>query len=246
MLTLISLGLADEQDLSLRGVEAAKACASLYAEAYTMPLRTTPDRLQALLGKPVRMLDRHAMEDRMQALVREARERDVGILVGGDALAATTHTALLLECRKQGIPTRVVHGSSIFTAVAETGLSLYKFGETISIPFWQQNYKPAGFYQTVLRNRKEGLHTLLLLDTAQGGMTVPQALAILQEIERRKRAKPLGAAWFVACSRLGGRDQVLVYAPAPQLSQRSDLLPPAALVLPGKLNAFEEEFLDQL
>ncbi len=74
------------------------------------------------------------------------RREEVGVLIGGDCLSATTHVSLLLEATEQGVETRIIHGSSIFSAVAETGLSLYKFGRTVTMPFPEKG--PA---DTVLR-----------------------------------------------------------------------------------------------
>ena len=115
-LTLISIGLADEKDLSLRALEAARGCDALYAELYTTVLDTDVQRLAVLIGKPVEPLPRSGFEEASDALLNEARNSRVGVLVGGDALSATTHTSLLIEARKRGIPTKVVHGSSVLTA----------------------------------------------------------------------------------------------------------------------------------
>jgi len=49
-------------------------------------------------------------------------------------------------------------------AVATCGLQLYSFGETVSIPFWEETWKPASFFDKIISNRKSGLHTLCLLD----------------------------------------------------------------------------------
>ena len=49
-------------------------------------------------------------------------------------------------------------------AVAACGLSLYKFGETISIPLFTEKWRPYSFYDKIVANCKHGLHSLLLLD----------------------------------------------------------------------------------
>merc|ERR1712058_211895 len=63
-----------------------------------------------------------------------------------------------------GIPHQVVHNASIMNAVGCCGLQLYNFGETVSIPFWTDSWKPDSFYQKIAENRRRGLHTLCLLD----------------------------------------------------------------------------------
>ena len=45
MLYVIGLGLYDEQDITLRGLEAVKKCAHVYIEAYTSILMVDKDKL---------------------------------------------------------------------------------------------------------------------------------------------------------------------------------------------------------
>jgi diphthine synthase len=49
-------------------------------------------------------------------------------------------------------------------AVAACGLQLYRFGQTISLCFFTSTWRPDSFYDRVAANRREGLHTLCLLD----------------------------------------------------------------------------------
>lgn len=49
-------------------------------------------------------------------------------------------------------------------AVGACGLQLYNFGQTISIPFWTNNWKPDSWLGRIEENFKLGLHTLMLLD----------------------------------------------------------------------------------
>ena len=93
-----------------------------------------------------------------------AKDADVAFLVVGDPFGATTHSDLVLRAREQDIPFKNVHNASIMNAIACTGLQLYNFGETVSIPFWTDSWKPDSFYQKILKNRECGYHTLCLLD----------------------------------------------------------------------------------
>ena len=45
MLYVIGLGLYDEQDITLRGLDAVKKCAHVYLEAYTSILMVDKDKL---------------------------------------------------------------------------------------------------------------------------------------------------------------------------------------------------------
>lgn len=69
-----------------------------------------------------------------------------------------------MRAKEQGIAVEVVHNASIMNAVGCCGLQLYHFGETISIPYWTDIWKPDSFYDKIKANRDHGLHTLCLLD----------------------------------------------------------------------------------
>jgi diphthine synthase len=49
-------------------------------------------------------------------------------------------------------------------AVGACGLQLYNFGQTVSLVFFTDNWKPDSFYDRVKENADLGCHTLLLLD----------------------------------------------------------------------------------
>ena len=58
----------------------------------------------------------------------------------------------------------MLHNASIINAVAATGLEIYKFGRTISVPFFEEKWRPASFLMKTVDNFKLGMHTLLLMD----------------------------------------------------------------------------------
>jgi diphthine synthase len=242
-LTLISIGLTDEDDLSLRALQEARSCDALYAELYTMILDTDTERLTKAIGKPVKRLTRSQMEENSDALLEDAKQKKVGILVGGDALTATTHLPLLLDAAKKGIKTTVIHGSSILTAIAETGLSLYKFGRTVTLPL-PEKAPPDTVLRTLTENREHGLHTLILLDLdaqKRQAHTIPEAIQILLEAENpeayNRDTLTIGAA------RLGWNDQTIKANTAGSLSNHDFGEPPHALVVPGRLHFLEAEAL---
>lgn len=240
MLYLISLGLHDEKDMSLRALEAARKCDKLYAEFYTLRMHTDTGKLAELIGKPVQEIERAGLEEKAGAIIEEAKSSAVGVLVGGDALSATTHISILMEARKAGLSPRIVHGSSIFTAVAETGLQVYKFGRTVTLTLSGS----MSAYDGVLRNREMGLHSLILLDIP---MDIKGALDILLEMEK-KGGKGLFAedSMLVAACELGGR-QTIRYRKIKELLQDKELEKrPAVLIVPGELHFLEKEYLESL
>lgn len=76
---------------------------------------------------------------------------------------ATTHSDLLLRAADMGVGFRVIHNASIMNAVGCCGLQLYHFGETISIPYWTDSWKPDSFLDKIESNLHSRLHTLCLL-----------------------------------------------------------------------------------
>ncbi|MCD6402845.1 MAG: diphthine synthase, partial [Candidatus Aenigmarchaeota archaeon] len=163
-LYFISIGLYDEKDLSLRAVEVARNCDVLFTELYTQPLNTTVKQLEKIIGKKITELSRKDVEEGFQKIIQLAKEKNVGLLVGGDAFCATTHALLRVEAVKAGVETKVVHGSSIFSAISECGLHVYKFGKTVTFPLPEKVSMPVSVYETVKMNLANGLHTLILLD----------------------------------------------------------------------------------
>lgn len=76
---------------------------------------------------------------------------------------ATTHTDLVVRAKELGVDIKVVHNASVMNAVGICGLQLYCYGETVSIPFFTDTWRPDSFYEKIKRNRELGLHTLCLL-----------------------------------------------------------------------------------
>ncbi|KAG1802968.1 Diphthine synthase [Suillus plorans] len=164
MFYVIGLGLCDEKDITVRGLEAVKSCSRVYLEAYTSILMVNKDRLEAFYGKSLILADRDMVELESDDILRDAATENVAFLVVGDPFGATTHTDLLLRARDLQIPTQIIHNASIINAVGCSGLQLYNFGQTVSLVFFTDTWKPDSFYDRIAENAKLGLHTLVLLD----------------------------------------------------------------------------------
>ena len=242
-LTLISIGLTDHTDMSQRALQAARGCDTLYAELYTMILDTDAQNLSEAIGKPVKELPRGRLEEDSTKIIEEARDANVGVLVGGDALTATTHISLLLEAARSGVRTRVVHGSSILTAVAETGLSPYKFGRTVTLPL-PEKAPPDTVLSTLKENREHGLHTLILhdLDTVnRKAHAVGRAIQLLLEADQPETFSE--DTLTVGVARLGWDSQEIRADSAGNLARFDLGDPPQALIVPGRLHFHEKEAL---
>ncbi|XP_049895551.1 diphthine methyl ester synthase-like [Epinephelus moara] len=109
------------------------------------------------------MADRDLVEQGADEILKDADVTDVAFLVVGDPFGATTHSDMVLRAVHAGIPYKVIHNASIMNAVGCCGLQLYNFGETVSLVFWTETWRPESFYDKICKNRKAGLHTLCLL-----------------------------------------------------------------------------------
>lgn len=233
MLYLIGMGIQDEKDISLRGLEACKKCSKVYAELYTNPMNIDIKNLEKLVGKKVMVLERKQVEEE-NMILESAKKEDVAFLVGGDPLIATTHSDIVLRAKKQGIKVKIIHSSSIYSAVAETGLMIYKFGRTVSIPFSQKNYAPKSPYEKIKLNLKDGLHTLVLLDI---GMKANQGLELLKnEIDDTN---------LIVCAHLG-ENSLIKYGKINELIKQDFGELPHCIIIPGELHFHEKEFLETL
>ena len=102
MLYVVGLGLGDEKDITVNGLEAVKKCERVYLEAYTSILGVPKERLEAIYGREVVVADREFVEQGIDGMLNEALTMDVAFLVVGDAFAATTHSDLVLRAKGLG------------------------------------------------------------------------------------------------------------------------------------------------
>ncbi|XP_064444818.1 diphthine methyl ester synthase isoform X3 [Mirounga angustirostris] len=164
MLYLVGLGLGDAKDITVKGLEVVRRCSRVYLEAYTSILTVGKEVLEEFYGRKLILADREEVEQEADNILKDADISDVAFLVVGDPFGATTHSDLILRATKLGISYRVIHNASIMNAVGCCGLQLYKFGETVSIVFWTDTWRPESFFDKVKKNRQNGMHTLCLLD----------------------------------------------------------------------------------
>ncbi len=242
MLYLIGLGLWDENDISIEGIETCRKSDEVYAEFYTAKWGGDIKALEKMIGKRIFILERKDLEDSSREFVSKAKDKDISLLVPGDPLTATTHINLITEARDLGVDTKIIHSSSIYTAVAECGLSIYNLGRTATVVRPQEGYKPESFYDVIKMNNKLGLHTLLLLDI---DMKPQEGLNILMDIEKKRRKNILSQTKIVVASRLGSSEQKIKYGKISELiKEKFDC--PGVILVPGNLQFFEKEFLERL
>ncbi|KAH6582876.1 hypothetical protein BASA61_008287 [Batrachochytrium salamandrivorans] len=262
VLYVIGLGLSDERDITVKGLDAIKSCERIYLEAYTSILMVPKNRLEEFYGKEITIADREMVESEADVILNNAENINVAFLVVGDPFGATTHTDLVFRAKEQGIKVVSIHNASIMNAIGCCGLQLYSYGQTISVVFFTDSWRPDSFYGKVKQNRDLGLHTLCLLDIkvkeqsiqnmARGRkiyedpryMTVNQAIEQMLEVEEKRGLKVYNENTIaVGLARIGSDDQVIVSGTMQELLTVDFGEPLHSFVIPGNMHFLEADIL---
>ncbi|MEG3224410.1 MAG: diphthine synthase [Methanobacteriales archaeon Met13] len=248
MLYLVGLGLYDEKDISLKGLEALKTAEVVYAEFYTARLFGGDLKsLEEMAGIDIIILKREEVEEGNLPL-NDAESKKVAFLTAGDPLVATTHTDLLIEARKKNIETRVIHSSSILSAAPGiAGLQAYKFGKVTTIPRPEENFFPHSPYTVIEDNLRMGLHTLALLDIQAHRdyyMTANEGLEYLLKLSRARDDGVLSEdSLTVVLARVGSQEPLVRADNMGKLVKEDFGGPLHSLIIPGDLHFLEAEAL---
>jgi diphthine synthase len=231
-MALILVGAGIAYDLTISGVEALRDCDEVYVEQYTNPVDESKiEEIELKVGKKIILLEREKVESAF--LVEKAKDSDICLISSGDPLTATTHISLVLESRQKGIPVRIIHNSSIYSAApARAGLQIYRFGKTASLVNPRPNYAPTSSLEIIRKNLSMDMHSLILLDTEPEPMEAETALEMLFEFDKA-----------VVLSRLGEGNEKITYGIISDLLGKDLGRVPFCIIIPAKLHAMEEEFL---
>ncbi|MDR2874222.1 MAG: diphthine synthase [Methanobrevibacter sp.] len=252
MLYFIGLGLSDYTDISLKGLEVLKNLDFIYAEFFTSKLfGDNIKSIEELINNQIITLKREELEEE-NILLSKAKDYNVGLLTGGDPLIATTHINFLVDAKKRGIKTEIIHGSSILSAgTGISGLQPYKFGKVTSIPFPDKNFFPHSPYLTIEENLRNNLHTLVLLDIQSDKdrfMTVNQGLKYLLNvrdslIEERTDLLITEKTLAIGIARVGSKDSKIKAGSIDELIDFNFGNPLHCIAIPSKLHIIESEYL---
>lgn len=249
MLALIGLGLNDEKDLTLKGLDLAKAADKCFIELYTSYWHGNVKNLEKLIGKRIEILQRKDLEENSSKILEEAKTKKIVVFVQGDPQVQTTHSALLTEAKKLGITTKIIHNASIISAIAETGLHPQKFGPYVTMPFPEKTKGklPESVYEVIKMNKSRGLHTLCLLDVVAEDnryLLPTDAMEILLKIENERKENVFteDTEAIIFC-RAGSKNPLLVFAKVKELMKKEIKEIPAVLIIPGILHFTEKEYL---
>jgi diphthine synthase len=239
VLYIIGLGLHDEKDISVKGLEIVKRCEFIYLESYTSALSCPIEKLEELYEKKIIIADRNLIETKIESeILLKAKEKNIALLIIGDPFAATTHTDIRLRAKELNIEVKIIHNASVITAVGIIGLELYKYGKITSIPFNNENIiTPITVFN---KNKELGLHTLFLLDLEplkRKFMTVSEASSYLIKKGIDENIISIG------CGGLGSFEPQIKVRSLKEMSLEPITRYPQCLIIPGKLHFMEEEAL---
>lgn len=252
MLIFIGLGLYDERDISVKGLDAVRGADMVYAEFYTSRLMGSAfETLEEFYGRKIGLLSRQQVEVD-PSWMEDALHKDVAFLVGGDPMVSTTHLDLRLRAAMMGIKTRVIHSSSIVTAVSGLcGLQNYRFGRSTTIPFPYisrgKRIIPQTPYQVLTENLDRNLHTMLFLDiqsdSAERYMTVNEGAALLLEMQEIAGGRLLDGILGIGIARAGSDDATVKADLLPRLQGYDFGGPLHILIVPARLHFMEAQAL---
>jgi len=255
MLYFVGLGLFDEKDISLKGLDVLKSVDTVYAEFFTSKLfGASLKAIEETIEKEIIVLNRQEVEEKNIFIKDAASGNDVALLTGGDPLIATTHTDFLVEAKKKGIKFEVIHASSILSsAPGISGLQAYKFGKVTTIPFPDENFFPHSPYMAIANNLVNDAHSLILLDIQAHNnryMTVNQGLEYLMKVKsdlvsggREDEAIINEDTLAIGMARVGSSDVVVNCNKISVLLNHDFGGPLHSIAIPSKLHIVEGEYL---
>ena len=242
MLYLIGIGLGNEKDITINAKDAIKDCSLIYLESYTSYLGFDVKRLEKLTKKSIILADRNFVEVENE-IIEKAKKENVAFLVKGDVFSATTHVDLFLRAKQNNVECKVLHNASILTAIGDAGLSLYKFGKVVSIPFDNDNIESP--YEIFLSNGNN--HTLFLLDLIPSEdrfMNFKEAFSyLIKKSNERNDDRINKDTRAVVCAGLCTDKAVIKYGKIKDILKLDIATYPQCVIILGELHFIEEEMI---
>lgn len=235
MFYLVGLGLS-LRSISLESLDICRKADKVYLETYTVDFPYKIEKLEEVIGKKIIPISRTLVEE--EKFVDEAEKKNIVLLVYGSPLIATTHVALLMRCHDLKIGFKVYHNSSIIDAVAETGLQVYKFGKTASMPAWSEKHRPDSFMEIIKDNLSIKAHSLILVDI---GLNFSNALKQLEDASKKRKIE---LNKIIVCSQLGNINQEIFYDKIENL-YGEEVETPYCFVIPADLHFLEQDMLNR-
>jgi len=265
VLNLIGLGLGNEKDITVNGLEAIKNSDEVYLEHYTSIIQDASiEDLEKYYGTNIKVASRDLIEKEIDSILDSAKEKTISFLIVGDVFGATTHTDIVLRAEEKQVIVNIFNNASILNAVGNVGLELYKFGKTTSMVFFEDNWKPRNVYDSIKLNKTISAHTLVLLDIKVAEpsiedlkkglskakkprfMTINQALDQLLELESTYKENVISEdTLVVGIAKLNSKEQIIKTGSIKDLIKTDFGDPIHCLIIPDTLHFIEEEAINR-
>ncbi|MGC9133023.1 MAG: diphthine synthase [Nanopusillaceae archaeon] len=231
----------NKEEIPIGLIEEIKDADFIFLEYYTNFIDNEIIEYLKKINKNIKLVDRNFVENELEKIILENKNKKIILIVSGNPLFATTHTYFIKLCKENKIDYKIINGPSIFDEIGKLGLFLYKFGRTVSIPFHQSE----DFYEYIVKNYKNNLHTLVLLDLDPKNnkfLDHKEALKRLLEIDKREEKIFNENFKIILCSKINRSGEKIYYKTIKELME-IDVEPPICIIIPSNLNKLEEEFL---
>ena len=246
MLYFVGMGLLGLKSCSLESLGILQNVDVVFLEKYTNYIfEEITQLLKPILSKIV-MINREDMEDNDNSFLDRMKGKSAAILIPGDPFIATTHNSLRMLAVEKGYNYQTIHNTSIVSAAASaSGLSSYRFGRTVTLPF--PNNPSEVPYKVIQLNKGIKAHTLVLLDiNPLSGifLSVNEAIALLFELEEKNQAKIFTENEFVVgLARIGYKNELISAGFPTEVKTLSwqRIGPPQALIVCANSLHFAEE-----
>ncbi|MFH7903165.1 MAG: diphthine synthase [Candidatus Aenigmatarchaeota archaeon] len=242
MFILAGIG-QNKEEIPVGVVSEIKNADFVFLEYYTNIIdKETLDYLFNI-NKNITLVNRKFVEEELEKIIISNPKKKIILLVSGSPLFATTHAYFLKLCKEKNIDFKVINAASIFDEIGKTGLFLYKFGKTVSIPF----HEAESFFDDIIKNYKNGYHTLILLDLdPETGkyLSLRDAIEKIVSISKKRKLEIFQEDFkIIVCSNLGRKNEKILYITISE-ALNLDLEPPICIIIPSNLNNIEKEILE--
>ncbi|MEM1688016.1 MAG: diphthine synthase [Nanopusillaceae archaeon] len=242
MFVLAGIG-QNKEEVPVGVINEIKSADLVFLEYYTNFVDEETINFLLSINKNIKIVNRKFVEEELEKIIISNFNKKIVLIVSGSPLFATTHAYFLKICKENKIDFKVINAASIFDEIGKTGLFLYKFGKTVSIPF----HEAESFFDEIVKNYKSGLHTLVLLDLDPENKKYLSLKEAIERIINIDKKKNLGIFLedfkIIVCSSLGRKNEKIFYLKIKE-ALNLDLPPPICIIIPSNLNNIEIEILE--
>jgi len=244
-LNIIGSGLRGIGSLTIMEMDILGRSDHIFIDDYTSIFpESFREDLEKSISKPIILLKREDVES--FSFIKEG-SGTVSLIVSGDPMTSTTHFSIISYCKINNIKWRIFENASITGAVAgRTGLSSYRTGITVSLPEIYENFIPVSPLQNIVRNLRNRLHTIILIDLKNGkNLDIVRVHHIVKVMIEKTGYRELQSIPVLILQRVGWNDEHIFTSTLDEMGNRK-VESPYCLVVPFRPDSNEIENMKSL